>query len=136
MSIEVITLKHFSALPQTGIKASTKSCPRHAVFHSLFLDDSKQDSVTTTAHSKHLIEKNFLIAVSIQYNMVKYWWLCRSIYMCLCTIIYVSFVPILLYYNWSRYKCTCTWQRGGLWSQCHLQALYIYQLMFNVKLTG
>ena len=34
--IEVIALEHFSALPKTGINASTKSRPRHAVFHSFF----------------------------------------------------------------------------------------------------
>ena len=33
MSIEGIALEHFSELPQTEIKASTKSCTRHAVFH-------------------------------------------------------------------------------------------------------
>ena len=56
MSIEGITLEHFSALPQTEIKASTKSCPRHAVFHSFMPDDSKQDSATTTALIIFLIE--------------------------------------------------------------------------------
>ena len=30
VSIEGIALDHFSALPQTEIKAPTKSCPRHA----------------------------------------------------------------------------------------------------------
>ena len=55
MSIEGILLEKFSALPHTGINSSTKACPRHAVF--LFLsDDSKQDSATTTTHSKRLIE--------------------------------------------------------------------------------
>ena len=34
VSIEGIILEHFSALPQTEINSSTKSCPRHAVFHS------------------------------------------------------------------------------------------------------
>ena len=56
MSIEIIALEHFNALPQTETKASTKSCPRHAVFHYFLSDDSKQDSATTTAHSKSLIE--------------------------------------------------------------------------------
>ena len=56
MSIEGIALEHFSALPQTETKSSTKSCPRHAVFHPFLSDYSKQDSATTTAHSKRLIE--------------------------------------------------------------------------------
>ena len=36
VSIEGITLEHLSALPQTEINSSTKSFPRHAVFHSFF----------------------------------------------------------------------------------------------------
>ena len=35
--IEGITLEHFSALPMTGISSSTKSCPRHPVFHYFFI---------------------------------------------------------------------------------------------------
>ena len=53
--IEGIALEYFSALPQTEINSSTKSCPLHAVFHSFFSSDSKQDAATTTAHSKRLI---------------------------------------------------------------------------------
>ena len=56
MYIEVITLENFSALPQTEINSSTKSCPRHAVFQSFLYDYSKHDSDTTTSHSKRLIE--------------------------------------------------------------------------------
>ena len=55
MSIEVISLEHFSATPQADINSSTLSRPRHAVFHSFLSDDSKQDAATTTAHSKRLI---------------------------------------------------------------------------------
>ena len=36
LSIEGITLEHFSVLPQIEINSSTKLCPRHAVFHSVF----------------------------------------------------------------------------------------------------
>ena len=56
VSIEGIALEHFSALPQTEINSSTKPCPCHAVFHFFFSDDSKQDAVNTTAHSKRSIE--------------------------------------------------------------------------------
>ena len=37
MSIEGIALENFSALPQTGIKPPTKSCPLHAVFNYFFV---------------------------------------------------------------------------------------------------
>ena len=56
VSIEGIVLEHFSALPQTEINASTEPCLKHAVFHSIFPDDRKQDSATTTSHSNSLIE--------------------------------------------------------------------------------
>ena len=55
MSIEGIVLEHFSAAPQVDINYSTLSLPRHAVFHSFLYDDSKEDTATTTAHSKRLI---------------------------------------------------------------------------------
>ena len=42
VSIEGIALEHFNALPQTEIKTSTKSCPRHAVFHYFLLRYRKQ----------------------------------------------------------------------------------------------
>ena len=41
VSIEGITLVHFSTLPQKVIKPFTKSCPLHAVFHSFLSYDSK-----------------------------------------------------------------------------------------------
>ena len=53
VSIDGISLEHFSAAPQVYINSSTLSHPRHAVFHSFLSDDSKQDSATTTAHSKN-----------------------------------------------------------------------------------
>ena len=56
MSIEGISLEHFSALPQTEINSSTKSCPRHALFHSFLSDDSKQYAATTTSHRKRFVE--------------------------------------------------------------------------------
>ena len=67
MPIEGIQLEHFNTLPETQIKSSTKSCPRHAVFHYLLLDDSKQYAATNTAHSKRLIEdlKEFVLTSSL-----------------------------------------------------------------------
>ena len=41
VSIEGIVLEHFSALPQTEIKSSTKLCPCNAIFHSFISGDSK-----------------------------------------------------------------------------------------------
>ena len=55
VSIEVITLEHFSALPKSDINSTTPSRQRHAVFHSFLSDDSKQDADTTTSHIKPLI---------------------------------------------------------------------------------
>ena len=56
MSIDVISLENFSALPPTEIKSSTKSCRLHAVFHYYFSDDSNQYAATTTAHRIFFIE--------------------------------------------------------------------------------
>ena len=66
VSIEGIALEHLSALQQTEINTSTKSCPRHAAFHSLLSDDRKQDSANTTARSKLLIELKKIIVISIK----------------------------------------------------------------------
>ena len=72
MSIDGIALEHFSELPYTEIKALTKICPRHAVFHYLLSYDGKQDAATTTAHRKSLIQLLIKITdVKIMYNMGK-----------------------------------------------------------------
>ena len=73
MSIEGITLEHFSGSPKTEINTSTKSCGRHAVFHYFLSDDIKQDAATTTAHSKRLVAllKEKSIDIIIKYNMGK-----------------------------------------------------------------
>ena len=55
MSIEGITLEHFSAVPKIDIKSSTISRQHHALFHSFLSNDIKQDAAATTAHSKILI---------------------------------------------------------------------------------
>ena len=53
--IDVIELEHFSAVPKTDINSTTPSSQRHAVFHYILCDDTKQDATTTTAHIKFLI---------------------------------------------------------------------------------
>ena len=55
MSIEIIALEHFSAVPKTDIGSATPARQRHALFHSFLSDDRKQYAVTTTAHSKRLV---------------------------------------------------------------------------------
>ena len=56
VSIKGIVLEYFSALTQTEINSSKKSCPRHAEFHSFLSDDSKQYASTNTAHCKSFIK--------------------------------------------------------------------------------
>ena len=55
MSTESIALEPFITLPKADINTTTSSRQCHAVFHSFLSDDRKQDSTTTTAHSKRLI---------------------------------------------------------------------------------
>ena len=55
VSIEGISLEHFIALPKADINSTTTSCQIHVMFRSFLSDASKQDTATTTAHSKHLI---------------------------------------------------------------------------------
>ena len=56
VSIDGIALENFIALPQIEINSYTKPFPQQVLFHSFLSDDIKQDSDTTTAHSKRLIE--------------------------------------------------------------------------------
>ena len=55
VSIEGISLENFSALPKADINSNTQSRQRHAVFNYFLYDERKQDSATTTEHSKSLI---------------------------------------------------------------------------------
>ena len=55
MSIEGIELDNFSALQKDDLNSTTPSRQCHAAFQSFLSDDRKQDSSTTTAHSKCLI---------------------------------------------------------------------------------
>ena len=55
MSIEGITLEHFSAAPQENINSTTPLRQRHTVFQYFLSDNSKQYAATTTAHRKQLI---------------------------------------------------------------------------------
>ena len=129
-------MEHFSALPQTEINSSTEPCLQHAVF-LFFSDDSKKYASTTTAHRNRLIEllKTKKTDVIIEYNMGKYWWLCRAIYMCLRTIPHVSLSQ--------RHWIIIDW---GISAPGHDKEVvdgpnyidkgYMYQLMSTVKLPG
>ena len=55
MSIEVISLEHFCALPKAYINKTTPSRQRHAMFYYFLSENSKQDSATTTAYRKCFI---------------------------------------------------------------------------------
>ena len=54
--MEGIELEHFHALAQTETSATLQARKCCAVFHSFFSGDRKQNSDTTIAHSKHIIE--------------------------------------------------------------------------------
>ena len=53
VSIEDIVLEHFSALPKSGINASKKSCPRHAVFH-YFCQMTENKILTQLPHTENV----------------------------------------------------------------------------------
>ena len=56
MSIEVITVDHFSTTTHPETMSEPKSHTRHSVFHYFLSDDIKQDYATTAVHSKFIIE--------------------------------------------------------------------------------
>ena len=55
VSIDGITLEHFSILANIGINVSNKSCHHQVVFHSLLSYDRKQDYAANTAYSNRFI---------------------------------------------------------------------------------
>ena len=57
VSIEVIELEHLSTLPNSGINSSTKSCPRHAEFHSFFrmISNKMLSNLLLTTHNQDQI---------------------------------------------------------------------------------
>ena len=56
MYIKGISLEHFSAPTQTETAETPQAHTLHAVFHSFFSDDIRQDSATTIANIKGIIE--------------------------------------------------------------------------------
>ena len=74
MSIEGITLEHFSALPQKNINSTTPSRQLHAVFHSFFMMIAKK-MLPLILHTEIVLFhclKTKTIEVVIKYNMVKH----------------------------------------------------------------
>ena len=66
--IEGIALEHLRAPTHIKTAGTTQARTCHAVFHSFLFNDRKQDSATTIAHSKHIIE--LLKQQNIMSNMV------------------------------------------------------------------
>ena len=56
MSIKGIALYHFSSPTQTETEVKIQERTHHAVFHSFFYDDRKQDSAKSIVDSKSNIE--------------------------------------------------------------------------------
>ena len=138
MSIEGITLEHFSAAPQADINSFTLPRPRHAVFHYFLSDDSKQDAATTTAHSKRLIsllknEKVLKTSLSTIWENTDG---CAEQYRCASALYLMSVMS-------QTYSIIIDW---GVSAPGHgkevvdgLNAVdksYIYQFMFKVQLPG
>ena len=115
VSIEVSALENFSAVPQTNINSTTPSRQCHAVFHFFYLMIANR-ILPLLLHTLSVcgsFSKTIFLKRIINYNTEIHWWLWKTIHMCLCTIPFVSYVSVLLYHNWSRYKCTCARQRSG-----------------------
>ena len=137
MSIEGIALEHFSELPQTEIKVSTKECPRHAVFHYYLSDDIKQDSSTTTAHRKRLIEllKKKKVLTSTLITMWENIDGCEDQYRC-ASAIYLTSVMSQHY----SIIIDCGMIAPGHGKELvdginAIDKIYIYQLISNVQIT-
>ena len=138
MSIEDIVLEHFNELPQTRIISSTKSCPRHAVFHYFLLEDRKQYAANNTKHSKHLIK--LLKGRKVLESSLSTIWEntvgCADQYRCESAL---YLMPVLS-------QCYLVINDRGISKTGHVKELvnglnaiekrYINQLMSNVQLTG
>ena len=136
MSIEGITLEHLSALPHTEINSPIKPFTQHALFHSFLLDARKQDSATTTAHSKLLIEMLKKVMTSTISTIWENADGCAEQYICASALYLMSVF----------YQCHSIIIDRGISAPGHgkevvdgINAIgkrYIYQLMSNVQLSG
>ena len=138
MSIEGISLEHFSVLTKTDINSTTLSHQLHAVFYPFLSGDSKQDYATTTAHSKRLI--SLLKDKKILTTSLSTIWEntdgCAKQYICASVLYLMSFVS----------KCYSIIIDQGISAPGHVKEVvggvndvdkpYIYQLMSTVQLPG
>ena len=56
MSVEGISLEHFSAIYQETLSSSFRSCTHYIVLFLFLSGDSKQDSTAAAAHGKRIID--------------------------------------------------------------------------------
>ena len=137
VSIEGIVLQHFSALPQTGIESPTKKTHVMQCFIH-FSGDSKQDAVTTSVHSKSLIE--LLKEQKVLMSTLSTIWGntdgCAEQYRCASALYLMSVVSqcysVIIY---------CVIIAHGHIKEIvdglkYIDKHYIYQLLSNVQLTG
>ena len=108
------------------------------MFHSFFSDDSKQDAVTTIAHSKCLIEvlKEQKVTTSTLSKILENTDVCADQYIC------ASALYLMLVLS----QCHSIIIDQGISAPVHVKDVvdglnaidkrYIYQLMYNVQLPG
>ena len=131
-------MEHFSALPQTKINSSTKACPCHAVFHYFLLDDSKQDSATTTAHIKILIE--LLKKQKLMKSTLSTIWEntdgCAEQYICASSIYLMSFLSQSHSIIIDRGISAPGNGKELVDGPNSVDKRYMYQLMYNIQIPG
>ena len=94
VSIEVIALEHFSALPQIELNTYTKPCLRCAVFHYFLSDDRKQDAANNTTHRNFFIEilKEQKLLMSTLSKIWENTYSCAEQYICASELYLMSFL--------------------------------------------
>ena len=78
VSIEGISLEHFSALPKSDKHLKTITSTAHSVYLLLLSDDIQQDAAIANAHRNSLIAliKLKIMNIITEYTLRKQWWLC------------------------------------------------------------
>ena len=84
MSIEEISLEHFSAQTQTETATTPQAHTRHAVFHSFLFDEIKQDAATNISHRTQIIKllKQHNILPDMLITIWEYTYGCAENYIC------------------------------------------------------
>ena len=115
MSIKSIGLEHLSTTDQETSSSYLHSCKLHYVFHSLLIDNRKQDASTTAAHIKIIIQllKNIKpLFFWSEYHMREYRKLWISLKKSYIIILIVNIFRGLKYNYWLWCQCTGTHQRS------------------------